>query len=189
MLYINREHAGKVWFVLVLVCAARWSAAADVARVRSTDASLNTVIKEGSARSSTFRAIVARIDQSDGIVYVEYGYCAFGHLDGCLLPSIVSNTRERYLRIVVSKDRNRVAHDQTIALIAHELQHAVEVLEHLEVVDLETMTALYRRIGVPLAGRAGYETAAASAVGRKVLAELSAKTQSIHPPPTTVSPS
>ena len=69
---------------------------------------------------------------------------------------------------------------QLLALIAHELQHALEVLEHKEVVNIATMEAMFRRIGVPLTGGlTGYETSAARATGDDVLAELLAR----HPPP------
>jgi len=65
---------------------------------------------------------------------------------------------------------------QLIALIAHEMQHAREVLEHAEVVDVATMEAMYRKIGVPLTGGLnGYETSAARAAGDAVLTELSVK--------------
>jgi hypothetical protein len=47
------------------------------------------------------------------------------------------------------------------------------VIEHEEVVDLATMEAMYRKIGVPLTGgRSGYETPAARATGDMVLSEL-----------------
>jgi hypothetical protein len=136
------------------------------------------MIREGTERSATFRVLVEAIDRTNGIVYVEFGYCAFGHLDGCLLPFVASSHGDRYLRAVVIRDKNRRTHDQLIALIAHELRHAIEVLEHPEVVDAATLEALYAKIGVPYTeGRSGYETAAARAAERAVLAELSANTR------------
>src|SRR5262245_64753806 len=50
--------------------------------------------------------------------YVEFGHCAFGHLNGCLLPYVVPTTGGRYLRILVTPDPTRVDHDRLIALIA-----------------------------------------------------------------------
>jgi hypothetical protein len=128
------------------------------------------LLEEGRHRSATFAKVVAGIEQSRGIVYVEFGYCAFGHLNGCLLPFIARAEGERYLRIVVSPDRNQRTHDQLLALVAHELQHALEVIEHEEVVDAPTMQEMFRKIGAPV--RHGYETPAARATGDKVLAEL-----------------
>lgn len=142
-------------------------------RVRSTDARMLDLLREGIARSVTFRELVDAIAQSTGIVYVESGHCAFGHLNGCLLPFIASTHGDRYLRILVTPDRNRVTHDQRLALIAHELRHALEVIEHEEVVDLATLEAMYRRTGVPLTGGlSGYETSAARATSDRVLSEL-----------------
>jgi hypothetical protein len=79
------------------------------------------------------------------------------------------------LRIVVTPDGNRGSHDQLLALIAHELHHALEVIEHPEVTNISMMEAMYRRIGTPLTGMTGYETSAARAGGAAVLAELLAK--------------
>src|SRR4029077_15454678 len=107
-------------------------------RVRSTDARMLDLLGEGIARSLTFRELVDAIAQSTGIVYVESGHCAFGHLNGCLLPFIASSHGDLFFRIFVPPDRNRVSHDQRLALIAHELRHALEVIEHEEVVDLAT---------------------------------------------------
>ena len=113
------------------------------------------------------------IGQSDGIVYIEFGYCAFGRLNGCLLPFIAPSHGDRYLRIVVTPDRNRCSHDQLLALLAHELRHALEVIEHREVTDVATMNVLYARIGTPQAGGvSGYETSAVRAAGDQTLAEL-----------------
>jgi hypothetical protein len=149
------------------------------ARVRSTNATILELIKEAAERSATFRSLVNTIDHSNGIVYVEFGYCAFGHLNGCLVPFIVASHGDRYLRIIVTPDKNRRSRDQLLALVAHEMRHALEVLEHPEVVDAATMEAMYRKIGTPLAGLKGYETSAARAAGDAVLAELLAK----HPTP------
>jgi hypothetical protein len=142
-------------------------------RIRSTNAAMLDLLREGGERSAAFRTLTAAIEQTNGIVYVEFGYCAFGHLDGCLLPFLASTQGERYVRVLVTPDRTRVSHDQLLALIAHELQHAREVLEHPDVVDLTTMDAMYRQIGTPIAGGPrGFETSAARAAGTAVLSEL-----------------
>jgi hypothetical protein len=161
-----------------IVCIAATAAAATpvALRVRSTDGEILALLGEGTDRSATFRGLVEAISRSDGIVYIEFGYCAFGHLNGCLLPFMASTHGERYLRLVVIRDKNRWTHDQLLALIAHEMRHALEVLEHAEVVDVATLEALYRTIGTPISGqRRGYETSAARAAGDAVLTELSAK--------------
>lgn len=141
--------------------------------VRSTDPVMLRLIEEGTERSATFRALVDAIGHSNDIVYIEFGYCAFGHLDGCLLPFVASSQGGRYFRLLVTPDKNRRTHDRLLGLIGHELQHALEVIQHPNVVDVNTMDAMYRRIGTPLAGVRGYETSAARAAGDAVLRELS----------------
>jgi hypothetical protein len=146
------------------------------AHVRSTNATILALLKEGAGRSSTFCSLSDAVNQATGIVYVEFGYCAFGHLNGCLLPFIANSEGIRYVRILVTPDKNRRDRNQLLALIAHEMRHALEVLEHEEVVDIPTMEAMYRTIGTPLSGQhVGYETSAARAVGDAVLSELVAK--------------
>jgi len=145
------------------------------AGVRPANKVMTALFEEGTNRSASFRGLLERIADAHGIVYVEFGHCAFGHLNGCLLPYVVPTTGGRYLRIVVTPDDTRVSHDRLIALIAHELQHALEVLAHPEVVDIDSMLAMYARIGRPLEGRAGYETSEAHRVEDAVLDELTAR--------------
>ena len=58
--------------------------------------------------------------------------------------------------------------------LAHELQHAVEVIEDESVIDEASLIALYRRIGQQSGGNAPmrWETAAAQQTGFKVRREL-----------------
>ena len=112
--------------------------------------------------------------KSNGIVYVEFGYCAFSHLNGCLLPFLATSEHARYLRILVTPDTTRQSHDQLLALVAHEMQHAWEVLQQGGILDVSAMQLLYRKIGTPIAGPQGsFVTSAARAVGDAVLSELS----------------
>lgn len=167
--------------VVSLICLAAFThdARADdgpVARVRSSDSKILALLDEGVRRSPTFRGLVDAIARSSGIVYVEFGYCAFGHLNGCLLPFVAAAGGARYFRILVTSDPSRVNHDRLIALIGHELRHAAEVIEDERVVDVESMEAHYRRVGIPLSdGKRGYETTEARSAGDSVLAELSAR--------------
>jgi len=154
------------------VMGATAEAAEAPARVRSTSRAMLELVKEGIQRSATFRALVAGLESSNGIVYVEFGVCAFGHMNGCVLPFLVPASGQRYLRILVTSDASRVSHDRLLSLIGHELQHAREILDHSEVVDVMTMERMYQRIGTPLVGQRGYETSAARAVSDAILAEL-----------------
>ena len=174
-----RLHRRLIVLTSALVCACPWPAAAATdapAHVRSTNGEMLQLIKEGTERSATFRTLVDGINQSDGIVYVERGICAFGRVNGCVLPFIAPTQGNRYIRILVTPDTHRVSHDHVLAIIAHELQHAREVIGHANVIDVATMEDMYRRIGTPLKGQQrGYETSGARAAGDAVLVELSAK--------------
>lgn len=183
MVYLNRACRNKRTTFrassLVVLALVVWSAAgakasaADTVHVRSSDATILALLREGADRSTTFSTLVDTIERSNGIVYVEYGYCAFGRLNGCVLPLLASPSGDRYLRVIVTPDKRRRSHDQLLALIAHELRHALEVFDAPEVVDVQTMNALYRRIGTPeTGGLSGYETSAARAAGDHALNEL-----------------
>jgi hypothetical protein len=142
--------------------------------VRSSNPVLLRLIEEGTERSTTFRRLVDAINMSSTIVYVEFGFCAFGHLDGCLLPYVTESHGTRFVRAIVTPDRTRRSHDQLLALIGHELQHVVEVTQHDEVVDVRSMQMMFARIGTPVkTARTGYETSAARDVGDAVLSEVS----------------
>jgi hypothetical protein len=179
-LHFTPSQKTAIQFKLSICCradAARSTAGAQESScVRSTDTAILELLQEGRERSTTFRALTDQIDHSNGIVYAEFGYCAFGHLNGCLVPFIASTQNDRYLRVFVTPDKNRASRDQLLALIGHELRHALEVFEHPEVVDVVTMEAMYRKIGTPIAGSGrGYETSAARAAGDAILSELTAK--------------
>src|SRR5512146_2640971 len=66
-------------------------------RVRSTNTAVLELIREGRDRTATFTGLIDTIERSNGIVYVEFGYCAFGHLNGCLLPFVGHVGGDRYL--------------------------------------------------------------------------------------------
>jgi len=136
------------------------------ARVRGVTSGIVAVIAEGAARSKTFQALVDRIAGTDGIVYVAEGNC--GHeVRACLLFSITATGSNRILRILV--DPSKPDADLMVS-VAHELQHAYEVLSDRYIRTNESMALRYRRIGRAVDRR--FETDAAIRVGDAVRAEL-----------------
>ncbi|MBE3099112.1 MAG: hypothetical protein IMZ44_18510 [Planctomycetes bacterium] len=133
------------------------------ARVRGVDAKARTLLREGAARSATFRRLLDALEPSDVIVYVETGV-----LDrpGRLL--FVTATAEcRFLRIsirVPGRDAD------LIAWLGHELQHAVEIATVREVREQTEVLGLYRRIG--LGDRSHVETAEAQKIWTRVRDEV-----------------
>lgn len=139
-------------------------------RIRPQDQRLTDLLQAGLSRSATLRALVNRIEASNVIVYVT--------LSPLMKPSLAGKltwmTRAgefRYLRASINAE---LASDMMIATLAHELQHAVEVIEDDRVVDQRSLVELYKRIGRPSSSAvpAGWETVAAQEAGLRVRREL-----------------
>ena len=148
------------------------------ARIRPQDARLTALLREGIVRSATFRALVNRIEASNLFVYVT--------LSPVMKPSLAGKltwmTRAgdfRYVRATINTEQ---APDQMIATLAHELQHAVEVIEDQTVSDQRSLQELYKRIGRPSHSgiTTGWETVAAQETGLRVRRELLSAAAAIH---------
>jgi hypothetical protein len=136
--------------------------------IRTTDRALEKLMRRGFRESRTFANLVTRLQRSDVIVYVEGDVRLPGGLEGrmMLLPKTHGH---RYVRIQIVL---RGAPEDLIAVLGHELQHAVEVAEAVEVENTEMLARLYQRIGTR-GGREVYDTVAAQEAGRTVRRELS----------------
>ena len=137
--------------------------------IRSTDRRLRSLLEEGLRTSPTLRALVARLHASDVVVYLQCD--GPGAPDGRLT---FLSTVGGYRYVVVRM--SRFARMQQIAMMAHELQHAVEIAETPAIVDGESLVREYKRIGYvntwsTLPGVA-FDTQAAVRAGEKVLKEL-----------------
>ena len=140
-------------------------------RVRAADETFRALIREGDARSATFRAIVDEIEASNAVVMVQFGLCANGRFRSCV-SHIGGSATTRTIRILI---KSQTTQDRLIATIAHELHHALEIIRQPEITTPEQVRALYRRIGKDecAKGRSDRcETDAALAVEKRVLNEL-----------------
>ena len=151
---------------------AQWASAAldsPHRHVRSQDRSVRQLLKRGFMDSTTFRHLIARLEVSDVIVYVEEVPRLPGALEGRMM--ILPNAHgQRYVRIQIAM---RGASDDAVAVLGHELQHALEVAQESWVSDQATLAELYRRIGTGSAGgNHVYDTLAAQEVGRIIRREL-----------------
>jgi hypothetical protein len=137
--------------------------------VRTTDHAISRLLARGYRRSPTFARLITQLQHSDVFVYIEEVPRLPGALEGRLmmLPRAHEN---RYVRIQIAL---RGAPEDTIALLGHELRHALEVAEAPSVSDDEGLTRLYQRIGVS-GGAHQFDTMAAQQAGRAVRKELSA---------------
>ena len=137
-------------------------------RVRTTDRFIQSMLAQGMKRSVTFGDLVAAVNASDVIVYIQRVNKLPPTIAGQLMIVPVANG-QRYLRIQVL---DRLPPDDTIALIGHELRHALEVAASPDVHDQAGLTALYKRIGEPGGLAHSFDTRAAQNTGRRVRLEL-----------------
>jgi hypothetical protein len=142
------------------------------ARIRPQDPRLATLLRDGAAKSATFRALVNRIEASNVFVYVALS----ANMKSSLAGKLTWMTRAgdfRYVRATISTEQTAAA---MVATLAHELQHAIEVIEDERVNDQRSLQELYQRIGRPSYSglAAAWETEAAQETGLKVRREFAA---------------
>jgi hypothetical protein len=134
--------------------------------IRSSEPELLAALEQGARVSPTLRGLVDRLEASDVIVYLMFDRRASPNTAGHISILTTAGGR-RYLR--VSIDRHN-AGCQRIAILGHELQHAIEIAESPSAVDDITLIALYRRIGFRSNGATidSFDSAGAILTGRSV---------------------
>ncbi len=138
-------------------------------RVRSTDRQLVALIESGVRRSYSFAELVRALHDTDVIVYIETVQELPRSVDGHTFL-VRSDDQQRYLRVQLRKGLHP---DETIALLAHELRHVLEVAGDAAVTSQVAFAELYKRIGHPVGGGdRRYDTRAAQQMGRTVRREL-----------------
>ena len=135
--------------------------------VRATSPAITRLLARGYKRSPTLAAIITKLQHSDVFVYIEEVPRLPGALEGRLMMLPRAHDA-RYVRIQVAL---RGSPEDTIALIGHELQHALEVAEAPSVSDQGALERLYTRIGVS-GGAHQYDTLAAQETGRNLRKQL-----------------
>jgi hypothetical protein len=111
-------------------------------RVRSRQPYTTTLLQKLYDRSPTVRALIDRIQQSNATVVVQLGTCKAGRFRGCVV-NVTGSVTARHIWIMVDAHANQ---NSLLATIAHELQHAVEIVEHPDVFDVAGVVQLYRRL-------------------------------------------
>ena len=153
--------------------------------IRSLDDLLAKTIREGVVRSPTFARIVDGLERSHVVVYV--GFDQFLTSIGGRTTFMTAIGKWRYLRIEICP---RLTGSQRIAMVAHELHHALEIGSSPEVQDLDSLGHLYRAIGVPVGCHSEcYETTGAAEAARNVERELRQWSRSLDSPPAVAHPS
>ena len=140
--------------------------------VRAADPIIVALFNAGMSRSSTFRQLVELLDRSDVIVYVEPQLTRQA-LGGYLAHNIVIGGAYRYLHVSVDVHGTE---RRLVPLLAHELQHAVEVATDAQARDERSVEMLFERLAVKFGcgGTSCSETQAAKDIEARVAGELAA---------------
>lgn len=112
-------------------------------RLRPQSPRMTTWLTRGLLRSPTMRALAERVEHGDVIVYLEIVYGIDPAVAACV-SWMAATPSARYVRVSL---RPNLREADAIAMIAHELQHVVEVIDHPGVVSADTLAGLYARIG------------------------------------------
>ena len=167
--------------VMVLVFATCVPAGAIIAEpashgptLRPMDAQLRGAVQAGREQSPTFRALVDRLAATDVVVYVK---CAWlrPRVDG----ELTFLTAAGGLRYVIVRVAPHLATQRKIAILGHELQHALEIAERPEIVDSTTLALAYEQFGFTrrAPSRVEFDTAAAIATGNTIWREVTSQSE------------
>jgi hypothetical protein len=153
--------------VLCLLCSAAETAASpNLPRLRPAAPASNRLIARAIRDSAIVRALAAEIAASDLIVYVE-----IGPVDSharATTEFVTATAHARFVRITLPA---LTPPTDLIPLLAHELQHAVEIAREPAVRDAASLRAHYARIGIDPAAAHGFETLQARVIERDVRRE------------------
>jgi hypothetical protein len=164
--------AALIVVACLLPCAAGAQSTPVMPRVRSENPMIAQLIADARAASVTFRGLVAAIEATNGIVYVESGQCRYG-AQACLAHSIHVAPPHRILRVVVNTRRDR---EGLIGAIGHELQHAMEVLSEPGITTTQGM--FFRLFGGMSMGTTGrFDSKEAVEAGIQIERELRTTTK------------
>lgn len=125
-------------------------------------------IEDGMERSATFRALVDALERSDVRVYIDVTPYLSGRVSGGL-SFVGASASMRFVRIALDA---RLTPWQTVYVLAHELQHALEVARAPDVRTLQAFDDLYRHIGFAGAVPHSFDSIEARATGEQVRREL-----------------
>jgi hypothetical protein len=141
--------------------------------VRPADRRLRDIVNRGLAQSATFRALVAELELAPVLVLVECDPAMPSELGGRsnLINSVAG---VRYVRIQLQCS---LAARRQLAMLGHELQHALEIGQDSLVVDEDSLKSHYDQQGF-VASRYAFhpqlfESQAAIDIQRAIERELS----------------
>ena len=133
--------------------------------IRSSEPELLAALAQGARVSPTLQRLLDRLESSDVVVYLMFDRRPSPDTAGHI-ALITAVPERRYLRISID---HRLIGCQRLAILGHELHHAVEIAESPAVTGDAAVAALYRRIGFRSAGAGEcFDSAGAILAGRIV---------------------
>jgi hypothetical protein len=140
-----------------------------VTHVRCLTRDARDLLDTAVARSLVVRSFVERLERSNVVVYLQLPGDSEAQAPRSQLTFVAFAAGTRYLLVQVHPWRTVPI--ERLALLGHELYHALEIAQVPGVCDQVTLRALYRHIGHEYAsGR--FETEPARVAGQRVRAEL-----------------
>jgi len=168
--------------VLLLTFVLPYGASAETTpRVRVLDARLKSLFDHGLTQSPTLRAQVDKVEASSILVFVD-GDMRMPERLGAQLTFVTSVNDVRYVRVDINV---MLPPRRQIALLAHELQHALEIADRPEIQDVEAMELFYEDLGFQSfddGHHRGFETEAALQMQEAVERELGGRAPRAHAP-------
>lgn len=135
--------------------------------VRCLDEQARLLVEEAVAVSTTIASQVDALQSTDLIVGIETNPARTKLRGEARLMAATASVRHVRIRITIPAPRRDL-----IAVLGHELQHALEFAAAPEVRDVASMRAHLLKIGYERVNGGYYETEAALEAGRRVAAEL-----------------
>jgi hypothetical protein len=157
--------------LLITLAASHRSYAQGAPHIRFLDPVLKELFDHGMHQSPTLRALVEKVEAAPILVFIE-GDIRMPSFVGARLNFVTSVNGLRYVRVDIDCT---LSPRRQIALLAHELQHALEIGERTDILDADGMESLYEEIGFQSndnGAHKSYETEAAKAIQRAVDDEL-----------------
>jgi len=142
--------------------------------VRATDPRAQSWLRLGAAESQTFRDLLDALAASDLIVHVQ----PVERLATAGQTSFVTSTATiRYLRIEVAPAANM---NEMVALIGHELQHALEIAHQPKIRDRKALAQFYLTVAGNSSASTEYDSVAARIIEDRVRREMAGVPSESH---------
>ncbi len=157
--------------LLITLAVPPRSNAQSAPHIRFLDPILKELFDHGMTQSPTLRALVEKVEAAPILVFIE-GDIRMPLYVGARLNFVTSVNGLRYVRVDIDCT---LSPRRQIALLAHELQHALEIGQRTDILDADGMESLYEEIGFQSndnGSHKSYETEAAKAIQRAVDDEL-----------------